>query len=62
MSKNKYTFWQQVSKNYHEECVIYADNLEEAQDLLHNGNNEYQILEEFENQILDEGYEVEEVA
>lgn len=54
MSKNKYTFWQQHQKTWTEEKEIIANSLEEAENILHGGQDKSTILY-VEHQIINNG-------
>ena len=58
MSKKKeYSFWRDVRRHVREECVIEANTLDEAVAIHNNGGLNYEEVDCFFDDIMDEGIE-----
>ena len=53
--KKEYLFWRDVRKHIREECIIEADSLEKAVSLHNEGMAEYEEVDCFFDEIMDEG-------
>ena len=53
--KKEYLFWRDVRKHIREECIIEADSLEKATILHNQGMAEYEEVDCFFEDIMDEG-------
>jgi hypothetical protein len=55
--KKEYLFWREVRKTIREECIIEADNLEQATEIHNEGGADYEEVDEIFSEINDEGTE-----
>jgi hypothetical protein len=55
--KKEYLFWREVRKSVREECSIEANSIEEATELHNNGEADYEEVDCFFDEIIDEGFD-----
>jgi hypothetical protein len=55
--KKEYLFWREIRKSVREECSIEANSIEEATELHNNGEADYEEVDCFFDEIIDEGFD-----
>ena len=55
--KKEYLFWRDVRKHIREECIIEAESMEKAVSLHNEGMTEYEEVDCFFDDVMDEGSE-----
>jgi hypothetical protein len=53
--KKEYLFWREVRKSVREECCIEANSIEEATEIHNDGGADYEEVDCFFDEIIDEG-------
>jgi hypothetical protein len=52
--KKEYLFWREVRKSVREECCIEANSIEEATEIHNDGGADYEEVDCFFDEIIDE--------
>lgn len=56
-NKKQYSFWRDIRRHLREECIIEANSLDEAVEIHNDGGADYQEVDCFFDDVMDDGIE-----